>query len=157
MLKEEVYVTPDDYFNKFGEDLRKMLKGSDNDSTAAERFIANVTDHLKQWIDSTTFRVVRYEWMTEFQTNQFKKAILNQCFYTLQEGYKALGLISGIDDERGAVITYDTIRRMQVCPSAVDCLRNAGLFNLTVRNMPRVLGGYPEYGFYEQNGGKKGN
>lgn len=149
MLKEKVYVTPDDYYAMFHTDLRQILQSNGNDSHEAECFIANVTDHLKQWIDANTFRVIHFDCMTPFQYNQFQKAILKQCFYTVNEGIKTLGLSSGIDDEHGVVIPYEVIREMEICPASMDCLINAGLFNLVMRNRPRYLQGFPEYGFYD--------
>ena len=132
------YVTPDDFFNFYGRDLRELLRSDNNDSTQAERFIEMVTIHLKNFIDANTFRRLDYDRLTEYQNKQWKYAILAQCYYTYKEGSKALGLFSGVDDEKGIIIDYGTIREIEICPAAIDFLSNAGLFNLVIKNRPRV-------------------
>lgn len=152
MLRSEtVYVTPDDFKNVYGIDLRYALKSDDNESNQAERFIAMVTSHLKNWIDNNTFRRLHYDFLTPYQHEQWQRAILAQCYYTYKEGAKALGLASGIDDERGVIIQPDALYSSEVCPACIDYLSNAGLFNLVMKNRPRVLKGYPEYGFGEND------
>lgn len=147
LIPEKVYVTPDDFKNVYGIDLRSVLKSDDNDSNQAERFIAMVTSHLKSWIDSNTFRRLSYDHLTEYQLGQWQRAILAQVFYTYKEGAKALGLTSGIDDDRGTVVSYQDLAAAEVCQAALDYLSNAGLFNLVMKNKPRILKGYPEYSY----------
>lgn len=149
LIEEKVYVTPDDFKNVYGIDLRYALKSDDNESNQAERFIAMVTSHLKNWIDNNTFRRLNYDCLTRYQYGQFQRAILAQVYYTYKEGAKALGLASGVDDEKGVIITQDVLAAVEICQAAIDYLSNAGLFNLVMKNRPRILKGFPEYGFGE--------
>lgn len=155
LIPDKVYVTPDDFKNVYGLDLADKLRSDDNESNQAERFIAMVTEHLKAWIDNNTFRRLDYNCLTRYQLGQFQRAILAQVYYTYKEGAKALGLTSGIDDERGIVISSEALSNAQICEAAINYLSNAGLLNFVMRNRPRVLKGYPEYGFAEDFFGEK--
>lgn len=147
LVPEEVYVTPDDFKNFYGKDLRNALRGDDNESYQAENFIAMVTSHLKNWIESHTFRRLRYDQLTKYQYGQFQRAILAQTYYTYKEGAKALGLSAGVDDEKGVVIPLEVIREVEICPAALDYLSNAGLFNLVMKNRPRLHGAFRGYDY----------
>lgn len=148
LLQEPVYVTPDDFKARYGKDLRVLLEGQDNESFGAEQFIALVTDTLKDWIDRNTFRNIYWERMNAYQLNNFKKAILAQCYYAWREGAKAFGLDSGVDDERGVVIKKNDLLDLQICEASINYLAKAGLFNLTMKNRPRFLRGYPGMEFW---------
>ena len=149
LIPEKIYVTPDDFKNMYGIDLRAALKSDDSSSNQAERFIAMVTSHLKNWIDNNTFRRLHYDCLNPYQLGQFQRAILSQVYYTLKEGTKALGMNSGIDDEKGVVVPLETLQHATVCQATINYLSNAGLFNLNVKNRTRALKGFPEYGFGE--------
>lgn len=135
---EKVYVTPDDFKNVYGRDLRNMLRSNDNESNQAESFIAMVTSSLKRWVESHTYRRLSYEDLTDYQYEQWQRAILAQVYYTWKEGAKALGLSSGTDDEKGIILDIDTLREVEVCSAAIDYLSIAGLFNLVMKNRPRL-------------------
>lgn len=153
LFPEKCYVTPDDFKNLYGLDLREALRSDDNESNQAERFISMVTSHLKNWIDNNTFRRLDYDSLTEYQYGQWQRAILAQVYYTYKEGAKALGLVSGIDDERGVVIPSYQLAESEICQACIDYLSNAGLFNLVMKNRTRVVRGYPEInGLYDQDG-----
>lgn len=139
MLRPEtVYVTPDDFKNVYGRDLRNMLRSNDNESHQAESFIAMVTSHLKNYVETNTYRRRDYDDLTAYQYEQWQRAILAQVYYTWREGAKALGLSSGTDDEKGIVLDIETLRQVEICPAALDYLSNAGLFNLVMKNRPRL-------------------
>lgn len=160
LLKETVYVTPDDFKQRYNRDLRVLLEGSENESNGAESFIALVTDTLKNWVDRNTFRNIDWCRMNPYQLNNFKKAILAQVYYTWREGAKALGLDSGADDERGIVIKKNDLLDLQICEAAINYLADVGLFNLTMKNRPRFLRGYPGmefWGSWPDGGGVTGN
>ena len=137
------FVTVDDFKNFTGIDLRAALRSDDNVSNQAERFLLQTEDHLMAWIDKNTFRTLDYENLSPQQMDNFKKAILAQALYTYRNGAIALGLESGYDSERGIVIDADKLAQLEVCQSAINYLSNAGLFNLNVKNRPRVMRGYP--------------
>lgn len=162
LLPEKVYVTPDDFKNFFmGEDLRVLLSNNtNNESFAAESFIAGVTRSLKIWINRNTFRNFKWECMTPYQENSFKIGILYQCYYAWKEGLKAFGLDSGTDDERGTIIKKNDLMDVQVCQATIDVLSEAGIINFTMKNRPRVMRGYPGlefWGTWPDGGGITGN
>ena len=76
------FVTPDEFMNSpyGGFDLREALVGADNESHAAENFIELVTDHLMAWVDTKSFRNFRWDNLTSFQKEYWKKAIIAQDF-----------------------------------------------------------------------------
>lgn len=145
MIGKPKYVTVDEFKNYWGLDLRNALRGDDNESTQAERFLARVEDRLMNWIDNNTFRRIGYDCLNPYQMENFKKAILTQAMYMYKNG--DIGIDSGYDAERGIVTSRGDLIELEVCQAAINYLSNAGLFNLVMKNRPRVLKGYPEYGF----------
>ena len=51
------FVTPDDFFNYTGRDLRAILKPNDNISNSAELFFKNIEDDLMFRVDKLSFRL----------------------------------------------------------------------------------------------------
>ena len=150
LLPEKVYVTPDDFKNYHGLDLRNILRANDNESNQAESFLAHVTRSLKKWIDRNTFRNFRWEDMERNpeQLNSFKIAILEQAYYAWKEGAKAFGLDSGSDAEKGIIIKKNDLMDLQICEAALNELADAGIVNFTMKNRPRVMRGYPGLEFW---------
>ena len=136
MLGQPQFVSVDDYKNYWGEDLRAMLRSNNNVSNQAETFLARVEDRLMNWIDNNSFRRIKYSNLNEYQLEQFKKAILTQAKYMYKNG--DLGLDSGYDPERGKIIEQIELNAISVCQAAINFLANAGLFNLVMKNRPRV-------------------
>ena len=151
MLGQPQFVTVDDFKNYWGMDLRNMLRSDDNESNQAERFLARVEDRLMNWIDNNTFRRLKYEdlHLNPRQYENWQKAILTQAMYMFKNG--DLGIDSGYDSERGIITARHDLVELEVCQAAIDYLSNAGLFNLVVKNRPRVLRGYPGFGFGGDN------
>ena len=148
LLPEPIYITPDDFKARYNKNLRVILDDGENESNGAESFIALVTDTVKDWVDRNTFRNIPWEQLNPFQLNMFKKALLAQCYYAWREGAKAVGLDSGADDERGIIIRKNDVLDLQICEATINCLSKAGLFNLTMKNRPRFLRGYPGMEFW---------
>ena len=136
-------VNPDDFKNMFGKDLRNMLKGSDNDSNYAEIFLNMVQDFLMDWCDERGFRRVKFDQLSPLQLEAFQKAVLYQAFYTWRNGAAGLGLDSGYDAEKGIVITASDLERIEVPQRVVTLLHESGMFNLKMRNRPRITRGFP--------------
>lgn len=147
MLGQPKFVTVDDFKNYWGLDLRNMLRNDDNESNQAERFLARVEDRLMNWIDNNTFRRLKYEELHYYpkRYEAWQKAILTQAMYMYKNG--DLGIDSGYDAEKGVVVSRGELVQLEVCQAAIDYLSNAGLFNLVIKNRPRVLRGYPEFNF----------
>lgn len=139
-------VTPDDFKNKFGMDLAKILRSSDNDSNYPYIFLNMVQEFLIDWCDEQGFRRVRFEDLWGMQLDYFKNAVLYQTYYAWKNGAVALGLDSGYDAEKGIVITGEDLQRVGVPNRVVTLLHKSGLFNLKMRNRPRISRGYPGVG-----------
>ena len=151
------FVTVDDFKNYWGIDLRDKLRSNDNISNQAEIFLARVEDRLLNWLDSNTFRKIRYEMLTPYQVEQLQKAILTQALYTWKNG--DLGVDSGYDAERGVVTKRSDLIVLEVCQAAIDYLKNAGLFNQKMRNYRRTLRGWgSDLGYFgSYTGGEESN
>ena len=139
-------VTPDDFKNMFGEDLRAILKTSDNQSNYPYTFLRMVQDFLIDWCDERGFRRVKFEQLQGPQLEAFQKAVLYQAYYVWKNGAVGLGLDSGYDAEKGIVISASDLQRVEVPERVVTLLHKSGLFNLKMRNRPRVTRGYPGIG-----------
>ena len=146
MNKTKPVVTPDDFKNMFGEDLRYILKNSDNESNYPTIFLTMVQEFLIDWCDERGFRRVKYDQLTGIQLEYFQKAVLYQAYYVWKNGAVGLGLDSGYDAEKGIVIDASNLQRVEVPERVVTMLHKAGLFNLKMRNRPRVSRGYPGIG-----------
>lgn len=145
MIKlDPIVVTPDDYKNFFGEDLAVVLRTSDNDSNYPNIFIRMVQDFLIDWCDTNGFRrTKKLSELNPIQYEKFQKAVLYQTYYTVRNGSMAIGLDSGVDGERGPIFSETDLKRIQVPDRVVMLLHNSGLFNLNIKNKPRVTRGYP--------------
>lgn len=154
MAIQKYYVTPDDFKNYWGIDLRNALRDDDNVSNQADRFLERVQDRLENWINNNTFRRLKFEQLNPFQMENFKKAILTQAMYMYKQG--DMGLDSGYDSEKGVIVDRGTLVQLQVCQAAIDYLSNAGLFNLSMKNRPRYIYGYPGMAFADNFDGGGG-
>lgn len=146
-----VYITPDDFKNSCygGFDLRAALNGFfENESNAAEMFIELVTDSLMARIDTETFRNFRWDRLTPFQMEYWKKALIAQTQYAYREGPKAVGLSSGSDDEKGKIFDPSYLRQLQICGACKDLLVRAGLYNLNIKNRRRSWPSGSNYGYF---------
>lgn len=134
-------VTPDDYKNFTGKDLFRELRETENDSNFPYAFLGRVQDYLIHWCSQNGFRVMTLDKMSPVQIIAFKKAIICQTEYAIINGYVALGMDMGMDKEQGKI--------MPVPPIVLTYLHESGLFNLKMKNRPRVTRGYPWMGSNE--------
>ena len=139
----KLVVTPDDFKNKFGKDLAYMLEGSDNESNYPNIFLREVQEYLMDWCDVSGFRVIKFNDLNERQMVDFQNAVLYQAYYTWTNGPLGLGLESGVDTERGRLLSIEDIRATEVAPRVIVLLKRSGLFNLKMKNRPRITRGYP--------------
>lgn len=140
---EKPVVTADDFKNMFGRDLADMLRDSDNVSNYPNIFLRMVQDFLIEWCKNRTFTSKNLNRLTPAQMKSFQKAVLYHTYYTWKNGALALGLESGVDGERGRILTPEDIQASEVSSFVVGLLHNAGMFNLKMRNRPRYNHGYP--------------
>lgn len=135
------FVTVDDYNNYWGENLREILRSyGGNDSYDAERFLARVEIKLMNWIDNRTFRRIRYCDLNPRQLLNFQYALIEQAKYMLKNG--DIGLDSGYNPETLQTADSQALEMLRVGNTVIEFLSNAGLFNLTVKDLPR----YPHGG-----------
>lgn len=140
----KLVVTPDDFKTMFGQDLGNLLRSSDNDSNYPNVFLRLIQDFLVDWCDEQGFRRMRdFTDMSPIQYQYFQRAVLNQAYYTWKNGSLGIGLDSGYDAERGKVITLEDMKAIEVPSRVVALLHKSGLFNLKMKNYPRISRGYP--------------
>lgn len=135
------YVSVDDFKNYWGKDLRNLLRSDDNESIQAEHFLGMCEDMLMAWIDKNTFRRLRYEDLRGKQLESWKKAIVIHAMYVFKQGI--IGMDSGYDAEKGFIAEPYQLDQIVVCQASIDQLSNAGLFNLVMKNRPRVCRNWP--------------
>jgi len=139
----KLVVTPDDFKNMFGQDLNYILRGSDNDSNYPNVFLRMVQDFLIDWCHERTFTRKRIDQLSSVQYEFFQRAVLYQAYYVWKNGSVGLGLDSGYDADRGKVINIDDLKAIEVPERVIAMLHNSGMFNLKMKNRPRINHGYP--------------
>jgi len=131
------FITPDDYFSYWGENLDSYLTDTDNVSNQAELFLLHVENDLLAYIDTNTYRVTRIDRMTPFQMEQFKLALLYQARYRVKTG--DTGMDSGYDMERGVIADKKTLNTIKVSDTVIEYLKRAGLWNQKIKNRRRFM------------------
>ena len=135
MLRTEPkYVSADDFENYWGVNLNAKLKG-DNYSNKADMFLLRIENRLMNWLDANSFRVYRWDELTEEQLEKFQMAILEQAMYVFKNS--DLALDSGYDPDSGIIADYEKINSIAICQPTIDLLKSAGLFNLRIYNRRR--------------------
>lgn len=140
------YITKDDYFNYFGEDLDVVLPNLDAPNNKAERFIKQVEDDVDLFLSTKCFKHIDtiYDRLTDYQKECYKKALLNQCKYKLRNG--DLGNDSGYDPHTGKNITRSELQGIELSSKCIDYLMLAGLYNRKIRGS-NIGGGFFPYFF----------
>ena len=129
------FVTKDDYFNYTNQDLDDMLKVRDKSSNLANLFLLRIEDRLMSYIDAETYRVFSYNHLTPAQLENFQKAIIEQVEYILRNG--DLFTDSGYAPEEGQKIDWNKLYDITICRTAINYLKNAGLYNKVIINRLR--------------------
>jgi len=130
------FVTPDDFLNYTGKDLRYELRdtGGAVDDTKAERFLYRAETRLMSFVDHASFR--NYQWdelayhPDDFQA--MKRAVLEQALYMFRNG--DLSSDSGYDPQRGPIATRPDLVSREISNFAIDILKERGLFNQVMVN-----------------------
>ena len=135
MLMEPRFITPDDFENYWGLNLREKLKDNSNSSNKANIFLKRVEDRVMSWIDANTFRVTTWDNLTEYQLEHFCIALIEQAMYVYRNSDTALD--SGYDPERGFISGAERINSIEICEPAKRELKLAGLYNLNILNRNR--------------------
>ena len=126
------YITPDEFKEYFGKDLA-MLKDDANPSNKKEAFLKRIEDRMEALIDSECFRRVdrEYPYFSEYQKLHYKRALLEQAIYVFRNG--DVSVDSGIDPEKGVVITREAIEKASLAPNAKRELQLCGLWTKKIR------------------------
>ena len=135
MIMEPKFISSDDFYNYWGIDLIEKLKNNGNPSNKANIFLRRIENNLMAWIDANTFRNVGWEYLSEFQLENFKYALLEQAMYVYRN--TDISLDSGYDPEKGIIAERGTLDNLIVCTPALNFLKIAGLYNLNVTNRMR--------------------
>jgi hypothetical protein len=132
---EPQFITPDDFENYWGINLREKLKDNANSSNKANIFLKRVELRVMNWIDSNTFRVTSWENLTDFQLEHFRIALLEQSMYIYRNS--DLALDSAYDPEKGFVAENGKLKAIEICEPCLRELKLAGLYNLNILNRNR--------------------
>lgn len=131
MIKTK-YITADDYKQYFGEDLNVILPDDDVPNGKADRFIMRVEDDVALFLETKCFKRIdeQYVSLSDYQKQCYKKALLNQVNYKVNNG--DIGNDSGYDPTTGVVAQRGNIVDIVLSPKAIDYLRLAGLYNRNI-------------------------
>lgn len=126
------YITPDEYKDYFGESLDR-LQDNDNPSNKKVAFLKRIENRMEALIDSECFRRVdrEYPYFSEYQKLHYKRALLEQAYYVFYNG--DVSTDSGIDPEKGVVITREAIEKASLAPNAKRELQLCGLWTKKIR------------------------
>jgi hypothetical protein len=137
MRTEPKFVTPMDFYNYHGIDLNAMLKVNNNVSNKANIFLMQIESRIMSWIDSHTFRNIRWEELEGDRLENFQKAILTQAMYVYRNSDIAMD--SGYDPEKGIIAAREELEKIEISRATIDFLVAAGLFNLNIENRFRRI------------------
>ena len=129
------FVTPNDYFNYTGQDLNKILRANENDSNKANLFLKNVEEDLMFRVDHLSFRLYRWENLTDYQLECLRRAIIKQAEYVIRNS--DIMTDSGYDVEKGKIISRSELEEIALCVPAKDALQACGLLNHVIMNYRR--------------------
>ena len=125
-------LTPDEFKDYFCIDLDKALRGGDNPSASAEAFIRRETDRLESYIVARLGRSPKdiYGRMTDYQREEYKKALLEQVYYVFKNG--EISADSGYDIDKGEVASSGILASKAIAPNARSHLIACGIWNANV-------------------------
>lgn len=123
------YITPDDFKTYFGIDLGAQLKGNANPSDKATAFLMRIEDRMESFLNAKFFKLVtdEYSKFTDWQKEQYKKALLEQAVYIFRNG--DISIDSGYEPDEGIKISRHAIEELSIAPNAMNYLRLCGLWS----------------------------
>lgn len=126
------FVTIDEIQSETGIDLREEL------GDKAEFVLKDIERRMESFIASNFYRNINREFadFSDYQKEHFKKAIIEQVIYILDNG--DVGLLSGIEDGR-KVANKSEYKNAIFSPYAEDELRLCGVWCRTVKNVGRGI------------------
>lgn len=129
------FVTKDDYLNYTNQDLDDILNVRDKSSNFSNIFLLRVEDRLMSYVDAETYRIFKWEQLTGHQLECLQKAIIEQAEYILRNS--DLFTDSGYDPEKGIVVDFNKLYEIMICRTAINYLKNGGLYNKVIVNRTR--------------------
>lgn len=141
------FINSNDFLAYWGLNLEDKLRDDDNPSNKANTFLFRVEQRLMAWIDKNTFRVVDYNHLTPYQLEKFRFALLEQAMYMWRNG--DLGQDSGYDQEKGIIVSADTLEEISVCKPALNYIVVSGIYNQKIQNRRRYMTG-DAFGYIEK-------
>lgn len=123
------YITADDYKRYFGVDLGKTLKGDDNESDKASRFLMRVENDVELWLNYNYKQSIHdiYDDLNDFQKEKYQLALLEQAKYMFKNG--DIGGDSGYDQDSGVIASRSEIKEIMISTRTEMYLKLAGLCN----------------------------
>ena len=129
------FVTKDDYLNYTNQDLDEILNVNNKSSNLSNLFLLRVEDRIMSYIDAETYRVYSWDHLTPHQLECLQKAIIEQTEYILRNS--DLFTDSGYDPEKGIIVDFNKLYEIVICRTAINYLKNGGLFNKVIVNRKR--------------------
>ena len=129
------FVTKDDFFNYTTIDLDDALNVKDKSSNLANLFLMRTEDRLINFIDAETYRIFSWDSLNARQKENLQKAIIEQAEYILRNS--DLFTDSGYDPEKGIITDSSKLYEISICKTAINYLKNAGLYNKVIINRRR--------------------
>lgn len=128
------YITPDDFKDYFGIDLKLELESQGNPSNTAESFIKRIEDRVATFIDASFYRQVDKEYpkFTDYQREHYSKALLEQAMYVFKNG--DISVDSGYNMDTGEIASNETILKKIIAPNCKNELILCGLWSRQIIN-----------------------
>lgn len=128
------YITLDDFKNYFGIDLEAEMNDSDNLSNNGLAFLKRIENRMETFLNAEFYRNIDIEYpkFTEYQKEHYKRALLEQALYVYKNG--DISVDSGLDLDKGEVVSRETIRRNIIGENAQQELILCGLWCRKIKN-----------------------
>lgn len=139
MLCKARFVTPDDFLNYSGIDLRSNMRssGTPNDSSEADRFLFRMETDFLSHVEEISFWNYDWDTIVYHPDNLYwlKIALLKQALYVYRGG--DLSTDNGYDPQRGPIDNLDDINTRIFSSVALEIMHSHSLFSRSVKNMRR--------------------
>lgn len=128
------YITLEEFLEYSGIDLHKQLVEDDNPSNTAMAFLVRLENRMSAFIDGNFNVNVDAQWgcMSDYQKGCYKRALMEQAMYIFRNG--DISVDSGLDLDKGEVISDKTLKAKSIAPNAKDELVRCGIWNRQVRS-----------------------
>lgn len=122
------FISVNDIENFIGINLIDKFK----DEQKANVFIRMTEEQVMMWLNANTFRNINFSKLTDFEKENFEKAIIHQVYYNYRNGL--LMYDSGIDPEKGKITDKTVLQDAEICDMTINCLKVCGLFTHAFQN-----------------------